>query len=330
MVVVTPGYVEGHVLGDLLGDVVPARPAGARQPGAPRGARRGHHHGALRRRPGHLVRRRCRPGARGSRPTSSPSPRRSRSPSTTATRARSCPASPTAAGCTCRRRPRPTAAAATRRSASRSSSSPPVRRTPSGRGWCATAAATPTRCSRRSPGAGASAAGPSRPTRPAPPTSRPPTPTSGRVDLLEKAVADAPFELPGAGEDAAWRRWRVVPRRRPAVVPRRAQPARPRRHLPALALPPPRGAAPALAAGRHRHPVDVRQRDRVARVLRRRAVARAGLGLGRPQARAEGDDVRRARGRHRGVAHRHDGLPDRRRRDAAAAALAAGCTTGCG
>ena len=28
------------------------------------------------------------------------------------------------------------------------------------------------------------------------------------VDLLEKAVADVPFELPGAGEDAAWRRWR--------------------------------------------------------------------------------------------------------------------------
>jgi deoxyribodipyrimidine photo-lyase len=28
------------------------------------------------------------------------------------------------------------------------------------------------------------------------------------VDLLEKAVADPPFELPGAGEDAAWRRWR--------------------------------------------------------------------------------------------------------------------------
>ncbi|RYB91354.1 deoxyribodipyrimidine photo-lyase [Nocardioides glacieisoli] len=29
------------------------------------------------------------------------------------------------------------------------------------------------------------------------------------VDLLEKAVADVPFELPGAGEDAAWRRWRA-------------------------------------------------------------------------------------------------------------------------
>ena len=27
------------------------------------------------------------------------------------------------------------------------------------------------------------------------------------VDLLEKAVADAPFDLPAAGEDAAWRRW---------------------------------------------------------------------------------------------------------------------------
>lgn len=29
------------------------------------------------------------------------------------------------------------------------------------------------------------------------------------VDLLEKAVADAPHELPGAGEDAAWRRWKT-------------------------------------------------------------------------------------------------------------------------
>jgi deoxyribodipyrimidine photo-lyase len=28
------------------------------------------------------------------------------------------------------------------------------------------------------------------------------------LDLLEEAVAEAPFELPGAGEDAAWRRWR--------------------------------------------------------------------------------------------------------------------------
>jgi deoxyribodipyrimidine photo-lyase len=27
------------------------------------------------------------------------------------------------------------------------------------------------------------------------------------VDMLEKAVADAPFDLPTAGEDAAWRRW---------------------------------------------------------------------------------------------------------------------------
>lgn len=28
------------------------------------------------------------------------------------------------------------------------------------------------------------------------------------LDLMEEAVARAPFELPGAGEDAAWRRWR--------------------------------------------------------------------------------------------------------------------------
>ena len=29
------------------------------------------------------------------------------------------------------------------------------------------------------------------------------------LDLLHRAVDDAPFELPGAGEDAAWRRWRA-------------------------------------------------------------------------------------------------------------------------
>ncbi|MDR7251625.1 deoxyribodipyrimidine photo-lyase [Nocardioides sp. BE266] len=29
------------------------------------------------------------------------------------------------------------------------------------------------------------------------------------IDMLEKAVADAPFDLPGAGEDAAWRRWKA-------------------------------------------------------------------------------------------------------------------------
>ncbi|HEU4337329.1 MAG TPA: deoxyribodipyrimidine photo-lyase [Nocardioides sp.] len=29
------------------------------------------------------------------------------------------------------------------------------------------------------------------------------------LDLLEEAVAGAPFDLPGAGEDAAWRRWRA-------------------------------------------------------------------------------------------------------------------------
>ena len=28
------------------------------------------------------------------------------------------------------------------------------------------------------------------------------------LDILEKAVVDAPFDLPAAGEDAAWRRWR--------------------------------------------------------------------------------------------------------------------------
>jgi deoxyribodipyrimidine photo-lyase len=32
---------------------------------------------------------------------------------------------------------------------------------------------------------------------------------SEALDLLQEAVADAPFDLPAAGEDAAWRRWRA-------------------------------------------------------------------------------------------------------------------------
>ena len=57
----------------------------------------------------------------------------------------------------------------------------------------------------------------------------------------------------------------VLPRRRPARLPRRAQPPRPRRHLAALALPPPRGAPPALAPRRGPPHVDVRHRAGVAR-----------------------------------------------------------------
>ena len=66
----------------------------------------------------------------------------------------------------------------------------------------------------------------------------------------------------------------VLPRRRPARLRGRAQPPRPRRHLAALALPPPRGAPPALAPRRGPPHVDVRHRAGVARLLRRRAVAR--------------------------------------------------------
>ncbi len=70
------------------------------------------------------------------------------------------------------------------------------------------------------------------------------------VDMLEQAVADAPFELPTPGEDAAWRRWHAFRARRTRRLRGRAGPARPRRHVQAVAVPRPRRAAPPLTARR--------------------------------------------------------------------------------
>ena len=115
-----------------------------------------------------------------------------------------------------------------------------------------------------------------------------------------------------------------VPRRRAHGIRRRPQPTRPRRDVTALALPQARCAAPAHAAGRPRGGArqgraHLRRRAGLAGVLRRRAVAPAAHGVARPAARDVADALRRARGRHRGVAHRAHRLPGRRRRDAPAA-----------
>ena len=116
----------------------------------------------------------------------------------------------------------------------------------------------PTRCSAPSPAPGASTAGPSPPARPAPPTSSRPTPT-------RRTGPAGGGGRRGAVRAARRRRGRrlaplaLLPRRRPARLRGRAQPPRPRRHLAALALPPPRGAPPALAPRRGPPHVDVRR-----------------------------------------------------------------------
>ena len=83
-----------------------------------------------------------------------------------------------------------------------------ARRTPSPRAGSATAPATPTRSSRRSPGPGPTTAGAARSTR------RPERTwlelDEDTTDIPEPALPDG-LELPEAGEAAARRRWRGVP-----------------------------------------------------------------------------------------------------------------------
>ena len=207
----------------------------------------------------------------------------------------------------------------------RSRWSPPVRRTPWGRGWSATARGGPYQVFTPSPGPGASTAGPSRPPRPrSPDLGSASTPTSRRPDLLERGRwPPRRSSMPTAGEDAAWRRWRHFRDELLTRLRGRPRPPRPRRHVPALALPPPRGRCTrARSSPRSATPAGdrtLRGRARLARVLRRRALAPPRLGVVGPQARAGRDALRRAGGRDRGLAHRHHRLPDRRRRDAPAA-----------
>ncbi|UUZ57986.1 deoxyribodipyrimidine photo-lyase [Nocardioides sp. B-3] len=81
--------------------------------------------------------------------------------------------------------------------------------------------------------------------------------SSDAVAMLEKAVADAPVELPTAGEDAARRRWHAF--RSEHTDDYEVERDRPDHDGTSrvVALPPPRGAAPALAAGRARSGLDL-------------------------------------------------------------------------
>ena len=244
--------------------------------------------------------------------------------------ARSCRASPVSAACTSPPRPRPTAGAATRPSGERvelvatgspyavgpglvrnGSGGPYQVFTPFARAWREHGWPEPA------------------------PTPR--SPDLAPADSHQRALDDgAEGGRRGALRPAGRRRGRRLaalarlPPRRARRLLARAQPSRPRRHLAPLALPPPRGDAPAVDARRDRRPLDLRQRAGLARVLRRRAVAHPRLGLDRPQAGAGEDDLRRAGGRHRGMAHRHDRLSPSWTPGCASCCTPAGCTTGSG
>ena len=145
------------------------------------------------------------------------------------------------------------------------------------------------------------------------------------VDIPDAEPPDG-LALPEAGEAAAAAALAGVPRRRGlADYDDRARPARPRRHLADVRAPQVGRDPPAHDAGRPRTAAQRRRRDvpqgaGLARVLRRRAVPPAGDRARLPPARVRADGVRRAR-RDRLDAWRRgpDRLPDRRRRDAAAA-----------
>ena len=161
-----------------------------------------------------------------------------------------------------------------------------------------------------------------------------------RVDI---PPADADL-IKVAGEAAAlrsWHEWLEPGPQRGERLPEDERLPRTGRHLaslqrPALGThPSPYGAArPILAAlqGRAR----AGPTDRLAGLLRRRALAPAGCGERAGEAGVQADDVRRTRAEHHGrraaegLAGREDRLSAGRRRDAAAASPRAGCTTGSG
>ena len=112
---------------------------------------------------------------------------------------------------------------------------------------------------------------------------------------LDRALEECPVDLPTAGEDAALRRWRAFRDERLGDYADGRDRPGPPRHVPALAVPQGRRDPPAHDPGRaRRRPVPGRQglhrRARLARVLRRRAPRRPGLGLARPAARAALDE----------------------------------------
>ena len=193
-----------------------------------------------------------------------------------------------------------------------------------------------TGCSRRSPGPGASTAGPS----PAPTPRGLASVTTGSDEPRRDAAGAAARRRARStsrppGEEAALRRWRAFRDEHLGdYADDRDRPDRPR-HVAALAVPQGRRDPPAHDPGRPRRRstagrAGVRRRAGLARVLRRRALHATRLGLARPapalRAMAYDDPTDAVDGVAEGT-HR---LPDRRRRDAPAAARRAGCTTGSG
>ena len=318
-----PGYVEEHVRLALVGDVVPPRPAGARQPGAAGGARGGAGHRLFVLDPAIWARRRSGPaglaGGQRARPRRAhPADHPLRRPARRrAARGRRPPRSTSSAETTPYGRRRDDAPSAERVELRRDRFAV-RRRAGTGR---ATAAAAPTRCSPPSPAPGASTAGRSPPPPPLP------RPRAGRLrpagdwTCWRQAVADAPFDLPAAGEDAAWRRWHAFRDERHGRLPdERDRPDHdgtsrlsPYLHLGVLH---PRSL---LGGGRRRarrtptswpgaSSTPTCCGTRPASAWADLKPALAGMAYDEPG------------GRDRGVAHRHHRLPDRRRRDAPAAA----------
>ena len=316
---------------DLSGDVVPSRPAGARQPGPARRARGGVGDRALRRRPGHLGH-----GGPGPQGLAGRQRARARRPDPADHPPRRPPRGRAAGGrrpAGARRRRDDAVRPAPRRRPwpSRSSSSRPGRRTPWGRGWSATAAAGPTRCSAPSPAPGASTAGPSPPARPAPPTSSRPTPTRLRWTCWRRrwprrrSSCPAPARTPpgAAGGPSATRACGDYGDERNRPDHDGTSRLSPYLHLGVLH---PRSLLAEVRPDTSTYATELAWREFYADVLWH-APSSAWSDL-KPA--LEGMSVRRARGRDRGVAHRHHRLPDRRRRDAPADARPGGCTTGCG
>ena len=142
--------------------------------------------------------------------------------------------------------------------------------------------------------------------------------------MLDKALRDGPDHLPEAGERAALRRWEAF--RDKALddyattrdLPARAGTSGLSPYLKVGAVHP-RTLLADLAGRRGTRRHDVHRRARLARVLRRRALAPSRVRVARPAGGARGDGVRRPRRRVRRVARGPHRLPDRGRRDAPAA-----------
>ena len=167
----------------------------------------------------------------------------------------------------------------------------PARRTPWRRGRSGTGRAIPTRCSRRTAGRGVRTDGTTRSARRGR-SSWVSAEDDKRVQkMLDKALRDAPDGMPKPGEDAARQRFEQVPRARPRRVRRPARRPRRRPHVADVAVPQARGDASAPAPRAHgrltrQGPAHLRDRARLARLLRRRAPPQPEVGVGGPAARS--------------------------------------------